>query len=173
MPQHNFDSSCLDPREKYSRRMRLDNGMDRTQKLIKLGLIALVIYFSQVYPYLHFHHTHDGSADSHQVVSLPADAKTHHSHHAHDHHGHDHDAAPHESGESHHHHAFDQHVDWYLSRSHSDNLERLLDHDHVWVLDELRIVPNTPRHYPKVDPMPRSKPAYKRQVDSRGPPLLG
>lgn len=68
----------------------------------KLALVFLLVYFSQVYPYVHFHHSHDDAGFpieiSMHLIDVEADACTDH----------------HEDG--HHHHTIDQGTDWYAVR---------------------------------------------------------
>jgi hypothetical protein len=145
--------------------MTRDNGKSRLSQLLKIGLIALVAYFSQVYPYVHFHHTHGDEVNASEVISHPRDIEPHHSHH-----GHDHDDASHESSDNHHHHELTQHVDWFLVRTHTNSSLSHIDLDYVSVQTDQDPTPAPSQSRQRIHSttLPESVPLDG--VDPRGPP---
>lgn len=66
----------------------------RKSRLLLLGLILTVVYFSQVYPYVHFHHSHGDHGLPLEISLYPIDIDP------------DQSSEHHEDG---HHHSLDQH----------------------------------------------------------------
>lgn len=147
----------------------------RHSALYRSGLVALillVVYFSQVYPYFHFHHVHADHPITVETDWQVLDAVAHHAHHGHDH-QHDIPAAENRDSDDHHHHPeFSQHIDWHLVRSQLNN--PLADHFVGLVTDRIEIDP-TPEpnswlaRIIQFD-LPESVPPA--DIESRGPPAL-
>lgn len=152
--------------------MRLDNEHTYFSRLLKLGLIALVVYLSQVYPYVHFHHAHAGTDRAVKLSVLSADVEPVHSHHAHDH-DNDHEAPHHQSDNTHHHHNFDQHLDWHLARTHANSLLSHISFAYISVqVETVPIRASSPRYHTVIStPLPAS--VTPDGIDTRGPPVLG
>jgi hypothetical protein len=81
----------------------------RNSRLLLFGLILTVMYFSQVYPSVHFHHSHGDQGLPLEISLHPIDIDPDHSS---DHHEDDH-----------HHHSIDQDLnDWYRARHNSTTI---------------------------------------------------
>lgn len=82
----------------------MDRLLNRLKRLnwCKVALILILAYFSQVYPYVHFHHSHDESAIPIEISLHPPDV--------------DIDGCTDHHEDGHHHHTFDQGTDWYAVR---------------------------------------------------------
>lgn len=123
-----------------------------------MAIVLLIIYFSQIYPYIHFHHSHDDSGFpieiSMHLIDVEADACTDH----------------HEDG--HHHHTIDQGTDWYAVRAGARYTVSTVDNP-VYVVDlgfVPKYEPRSPVRECSDDTLPDSVP-----LDSflcRGPPTL-
>lgn len=80
----------------------------------RLALILAIAYFSQVYPYAHFHHSHDAHGLPVEISLHPVDVSQ--------------DALADHHEDGHHHHTFDQSVDdWNRIRSYSKSSSLLTD----------------------------------------------
>lgn len=144
----------------------MDSRHNRLTRLLRLGLIALMVYFSQVYPYIHFHHAHAESDTPVDINVHPVDVEPYHSHHGH------HDS-PHPPGDTHHHHQdFEQHVDWHLIRTHASSVLSHADVSYVSVQSAVGATETSFRGRCRVisKPLPESVPI--EGLDSRGPPAL-
>lgn len=149
--------------------MSIDGGHIPLSRLLKFGLVALVVYFSQIYPYVHFHHAHAESDTPVHVGVHPADAKPYHSHH-----GHGHDDAGHESGDTHHHNQdFEQHVDWHLTRTHSNSILSHISFAYIAVHLETGPTQTFSAGYYGVDSAPLPDSVLVYEIAARGPPVLG
>lgn len=138
--------------------------------LAKLCLVLLLIHFSQVYPYAHFHHSHveaDEPADFHHHVVAD---ETHYSHD--DHHAHDHGSSREtEKNDGHdHHHEYTLHVDWHLVRPHSNGSQVTVDSSYIsssWSNFSQSI---TEERFSAPESIPIPDSALTGSTDSRAPP---
>lgn len=83
---------------------------------LRLSLLLVLVYFSQIYPFYHLHHSHNDDIWDITVSSHPVDIEVAHSQDESDHHHqhHDEDRPQPES----HQHTYDKHIDWHLLRTH-------------------------------------------------------
>lgn len=125
----------------------------------KIGLIFILAYFSQIYPYAHFHHSHDEQGLPFEISQHSVDVNQNAL------------ADHHEDG--HHHHTFDQSVDfWQRVRSCARNAS--LPVNTLSVCGEVIDGPDTgPRAISRVyeaDSLLES--LYEHSFVNRGPPTL-
>lgn len=154
--------------------MKLDNKQSHLSRLLKLGLIALAVYFSQVYPYVHFHHAHAETVAQVDLSLHPIDAEPYHSHHGHGHnHNQSHDDTPHESGDTHHHHQdFDQHVDWHLIRTYTASILSHIDFTFISVQFDTGPTQTSSPRFDRIASTPLPDSAFLDGINSRGPPAI-
>ena len=148
--------------------MRMDSRKDHLSRILKLGLIALVVYFSQIYPYAHFHHIHADAYSSEEVATHSTHGEPYHSHH-----GHDHDYSSHQSGDSHHHHELIQHVDWFLVRTQTTNPLSQVEFSYVSVQANLSPIPVPSQIGKRIESEMLHELVSIDGIDPRGPPILG
>ena len=149
--------------------MRNDNSRRVLSSLLKPVIIALVLYFSQIYPYLHFHHAHEQSDTLVEVSIRPADVQP-----AVALHGHDPEDFPHKSGHSHdHHHEFDQHVDWHVARTYSSRVLSHVDFAFASVQLDLEAARARSVRCHRIDSTPAPESVPLGGIDARGPPVIG
>lgn len=137
-------------------------------RALQVGIILAVVYFSQVYPFVHFHHTHTDCDVPIEVSVHPMDSQPHHSQH-----DHDEDRHHQEDGEHHHHHEFDKHVDWHIIRS-STNPARI-NIEYVYTPSCIEGTP-VPAPVHRIDFTDSPKLPAEDFIDDpapRGPPVLG
>lgn len=142
--------------------------------LLKIGLVALVVYFSQIYPYTHFHHAHtDSSAQIEQAANQADDDRRHHVHHGH-YHDDDHDDSPLNSSTDHdHHHEFAQHVDWHVVRLTLSTVTAHLDFHSYDIVEAEPSAPTSGSLFKCGDSKPPAESIPIGSTDPRGPPSLG
>ncbi len=149
--------------------MKMDNQHNHLSRILRLGLIALAVYFSQVYPHVHFHHTHAEYDAPVNLSTQPIETEPYHSHH-----GHGHDDSPHESGNNHHHHQeFEQHVDWHLVRTHSSSILSHISFAYVSVKSDTEPAQTSSQRYYRVASTPLPDFIVPDGIDPRGPPDHG
>ena len=149
--------------------MRMDNKHSHPSQLLRHCLIALVVYFSQIYPYVHFHHAHAESDTPIYFCLHPVEVEPNQSHHAQSH-----DDFPHQSGDTHHHHhEFHQHIDWHLVRTHSNSILSHIEFAYISVQLEMEPTPTSTPRYSIVASTPLPDSVVLDGIDTRGPPVLG
>jgi hypothetical protein len=84
--------------------MKIGHHKSSILRAVYFVLIFSLIYFSQVHPYVHFHHSHDGDLLPFEVSFHPIDVDPERN-------------CRHDGDDHHHHYTFDQNIDWYLIRS--------------------------------------------------------
>lgn len=137
------------------------------KRFTKLGLFALAIFFSQVYPFVHFHHDH---AEAHTSIAAHLFSLEVDPYHAH--HGHNHDSS-HEPADNHgHDHEFSQHVDWHIVRTHSNPILSIFNFVFVSIqANQTSESPSsTKRRHDSTTPLPDS--VVLDGIEPRGPPVL-
>lgn len=147
----------------------MDSKSTHMNRVLRLGLIVLALYFSQVYPYVHFHHAHADHDAPVDLCTQPFEAEPFHSHH-----GHGHDDSSHESGDNHHHHQdFEQHVDWHLIRTHSSSILSHIEFAYISVQFDTDPTQISSPRYCRTASVPLPDSAVPDGIDPRGPPALG
>lgn len=82
-------------------------SVSKKPAVLRSGYIILILslaYFSQLHPYIHFHHSHVDNILPYEVSYHPIDVDPNLN-------------CPHDGDDHHHHNTFDQNIDWYLIRS--------------------------------------------------------
>lgn len=130
------------------------------------SLIALILFFSQVYPYIHFHHSHEDASFLQSIEVPQTDRKLYHAHHPNEH-----DEDSHEDSEGHQHHTdYSLHIDWHLVRTISSSQYIQIDNQFIPVKIEI-VSDEQVEVFKESDDIIIPEQAVSLQVDSRAPPV--
>jgi hypothetical protein len=159
--------------------MRVGQGKMNLGKWAKLALVLTVLCSGQIYPYVHFHHTHELQGGA----STPGLLSTHHSsrelpenHDRHQHTGasdHDHEDAHRKNGGGHdHHHLFNQHTDCFLIRSNVRCISISIDYSALPAGSTLNNIEDSTSTSLALEEFTPPECVPIGSIDSRGPPVL-
>ena len=121
--------------------MKSGEGNTDSGRWLKSTLVLLIIYFGQIFPYVHFHDSHPeqnqfSTSDLHSLSTtsgaFPNRQDRHHHHSYTEHEG---DDRHHESDEEHeHHHVFERNIDSHWFRSHKRGILLLAGYSVLFLL---------------------------------------
>ncbi len=147
----------------------MDRRTTSTGRLLRLSLILLVAYFSQVYPYLHFHHSHTESESPIELSMHPIDVNLRHVTEQHDP---DSNSQDEDSGHNQH-HEFEQYVDWHMVRTHSSSVHSNIESAYISVGWGSAPISDASAGLCRIESTALLKAVSFDGIDSRGPPIIG
>lgn len=137
-----------------------------TKRYFQSIVFLLVIYFGQVFPYLHLHHHHDDDNLNYKLSTHPLDLDFETDSHPHSH-NHDQDESSHKND---HDHSYDNTIEWQVQRI--QNYKSVENSSAVYLRAD---IDNSPSKYEYLDIDSEYSPnsaLFHNSKITRGPPLL-
>ncbi len=159
--------------------MRIGERHPNSGQWPRLFLVLTVLYLSQIYPYIHFHHSHELS-DNPSALGLIfqdsnsdnfSDSRDWHNHGGYV--GHGGEDSHRENGDGHHHHhLFDQHIDCFRIRSNARSIPVFPDLSALPICSNLKDIEKSVSvvYTSEEDTLPECIPIGP--IYTRGPPVL-